>query len=164
MSFDRSNAINVTYLGDSISELILPEAAIPTLEATLIPFPSVEIFKNFDPTTPLSPSTTPEKARELFQNRIDGTINRLKTSAPKSRRIMTLTAYLEAYRNTGRNTHSITLDDRKEYIRGLLRASLWTNQAVPPNPVAPTEEQSARPVSDMETDPVRSEPVQGTDQ
>ena len=132
------------------------------MEAALIPFPSVEIFKHFDPTTPLSPSTTPEKARELFKNRIDGTINRLKTSAPKSRKIMTLTAYLEAYRNTGRNTHSITLVDRKEYIRGLLRASLLTNQASPPNNVAPTEEPSARPVFYIETDSIRSEPVQGT--
>lgn len=182
--FDRANSFNVSYLGESLSELVIPVDSVLDLEAAL-EGSSITLHKDFDPTTPLTPDSSSEKAREMFRNRCDIHLARLK-DAPRSRRVRALTKFYTAYRETGQNTPFVATQSRRSFILDALRmsrparqvdvimesapavASTAPSQAdVIMEPAPAVVSAASSPVDvdvEMESTPIGSVSAQGTDQ
>ena len=159
--FDRDNALNTTYLGDGLSELVIPQSSVAALEDALADS-SISLFRNFNPMTPLSRNSSPEKARAMFSNRMDNTLTRLK-AAPNTRRVAALILFFEAYRKTGENTPSIVVENRQDYIRSALSSSLLPSTTVQSSPITATTT-TIEDVTMDSSNPVVSAPAQGTEQ
>ena len=91
--FPSRDVYNVHYLGEGLSELIVPTSSIPSLQCALAGS-SVELCTKFDPTVPLTRGLSAKKACSLLNHRITSTINRIKTG-PKTPRMSKLVNFLE---------------------------------------------------------------------
>ena len=150
--FPTINVVNVAYFGDGLSELIIPVASLPSLQAALAGS-SVEVYPSHDPHTPLTKGMSYETGKTLFRSRINASIKRIR-AASKSQLMAQLVTFLEAYRDTGLNTPPVISESRKEFIHSLLRS---------PRSLAPAECSESHG-SAMDIGPVSSSSVQGGEQ